>query len=85
MLWQKAFATTVATATASPSRTHSIRISRRTDVAPSRRLQKAAKSCSPTSADGRHVHRRHVKRAPMRHGVVPAQRVDADGIVRYAV
>jgi hypothetical protein len=49
MLWQNASATTVATAMPSPSRRQSRTRSDRMVVAPSRRRQKAAKSCSPGS------------------------------------
>ena len=49
MLWQKASATTQATATPLSSRCQSRRRSARTVVAPSLRRQKAAKSCSPVS------------------------------------
>ena len=47
MLWQNASALTVATATPSGSRTHSRSSSVRIVVAPSRRRQDEAKSCSP--------------------------------------
>ena len=50
MLWQNASAATVATATPSSSRAQSSRSNCRTVVAPARRRQKAAKSCSPSSA-----------------------------------
>ncbi len=51
MLWQNASAITQPTATPSASRCQSRRRSARTVVAPSRRRQKAAKSCSPSSRD----------------------------------
>ena len=49
MLWQNASATMTPTATPAASRCQSRRRSARTVVAPSRRRQKAAKSCSPSS------------------------------------
>ena len=50
MWWQKASARTVATASPSASRAQPSSCSVRIVVAPSRRLQNAAKSCSPSSA-----------------------------------
>ncbi len=48
MLWQNASATTLAIAMPYSSRCHASRRSARTVVAPSRRRQNAAKSCSPS-------------------------------------
>ena len=51
----------------------------RTVVAPSRRRQKAAKSCSPSSGCAACVHRGDVERAPVTQHVVPPQRVGPGG------
>ena len=61
----------------SPSRTQSSRCSRRIVVAPSRFLQKAAKSCSPSSARGGRVQRVQVQRPVVPEHLPPPQRIDA--------
>ena len=57
-------------------RVHSSASSARIVVAPSRRLQKAAKSCSPAAAGRRLLQRVERERARPGEDVVPAKRVD---------
>ena len=86
MLWQKASARTVAVMIPSVGRAPSSSCwSVRMVVAPSRFLQYAAKSCSPSSRRGGLVHGVHVERPVVPQHVTAQQRVDAAGVVGHAV
>ena len=77
--WQKASADTAASTTPSGPRVQSRRCSARTVVAPSRRLQNAAKSCSPSNPADAAVDGVEVQRMRPGQRVAGAQRVGAPG------
>ncbi len=64
-----------------PSRDQASSSRVRTVVAPSRRRQNAAKSCSPSSRVRGLVHRVDVQRAPVPQHVVPPQRLGPERVV----
>ena len=85
MLWQNASARTWATSSPSGSRSQRRWIRSRTVVAPSRCLQNAAKSCSPTRAGAAAFIARLVDRPPPGQHLPAAQRVHGLGPVGHPV
>ena len=87
MLWQKASARTVAVIipVRRPRSQLQLSWSVRMVVAPSRRLQYAAKSCSPSSRCGGRVHRVHVQRPVVPQHMAAQQRIDPARVVGHPV